>query len=443
MPSFLSGRTDDCCCPEMKCCTPETVTATVNGFSGTIFSKWTVHNVNEWTFQDVLQWPSHQEVPWIGAHSAIYEAMTTAECLPINQTIDTLWETVQLRDPDKGSLFLDTCDMVWSSIAFPPSMPSCSGMVGYGSESDDKCTCLVAATKWQQTNEFIADPDWDGRCIEELCGEAPGGDWHYGPVGRGDRVCEDDINGDWVCHRITTGLRPELHARVVRSSAAPDNAAEARLRFDVYCRRRWGAEAACNGNTIIKSVFCGTETDPETADPDGTWYCVDYYCGPRNYGPMEGFDLSCDQYQCTAAEGFVWPHLKAQHDENNSASLKLTLEPAVWDSPNWDDSVPGVPVEKSQYPYSWRVSGVSIDDGGDGYSVGEFFVVDFDPDWMEPIGSNPPLTGQQVVPLPDFDPFCGFNIAWEDEYGATEGHPPGLVYSRLGCPTPADQSVRR
>jgi len=408
----------------MRCCTPETVTVTVSGFSGSIIPSWTVHDVAEFTFQGVKQWDAHRELPWIGAHSAMYEKSGYGgECLPINQTSDQLWEDVQLRDPDLGSLFLDTCGQLWSSIAFPPKMPTCDGMVGYGVDIEDKCTCYVGRTKWQRTDDFKTDPSFTVGCVDILC-QQPGESWHYGPVGRGDRVCEEDINGSWVTHRIDSGLRPELIANVIRSQEVPEGTPAARLRYDVYCRRHWSFDADCQG-VIITQLHCNTTEPPVTGEPDGKWYCVDYYCGPRNMGPEEDGSSSCDQYQCTAEEGYVWPHLVAWNDGNNSASLRLALEPADWYGPDYSAVPANTPIELSQVPYSWKVSSVEINDPGYGYSVGDFFLVDFDPDWMVSLNGFPPLSGQVVIGFPEQEPVCGLSVEFVDDYGATKHTLPG------------------
>ena len=271
-------------------------------------------------------------------------------------------------------------------------------------------------------SEWITDPVWVGKCADILC-STPGDNRRYGPVKGCDRAYEEDLNGTpaWICHRITTGLRPELYARITRTKSVPFNAVEARLKFDVYSRRQWWTDPDCNSSqevrdpppfTSIPYSYPGNIIPEGHVEPAGTWYCVDYYCD-REVGPYDvGGDKFCGQYQCRAEQGYAWPHLKAMHGNdgsggNNSAEIELTLEP-------FDRSE-----DKSKIATSWIVASASPKEGkaGRGYTAGEngdVFLVDFDPAWMPP---SRPLYGQYINPFPLND-YCA-TLDWRDDLNNT------------------------
>jgi hypothetical protein len=405
----------------MRCCTPEIVKATIGGFSGTIISWWSLFEApskSYWGFGEDWAWPSYTFIePWIGAHSSLFESNTLGECVVVNRPSRYPASTTAVYDPSLGEgLYTPTSDIVWSGIAFPPTKPvcdpECAGFIyhrapdslagGYLTWQNTPCN---AAGGWEPYT--LSGIDCSDSAVSFVCNEKPPGGFHFGPVGRGDRVCESDFNEDaMILRRQTSGLRPELKARVIRSSAAPSGAVNANLRFDVYCRRRWMFYGQPCNKDIIYQLVCSQKYPPSSdpPEPEGTWYCVDYFCGPRNYGPLEGAAFDCEQAMCNASQGYAWPHLKVFPDDshgNSSASLSITLKEQQWSS------------DVSADPISWVVSSVSITKGGSGYSVGQFMFVDFDPAWMEP---RKKLTGQYIFPFPTEDD-CGYPLTWEDDYG--------------------------
>lgn len=388
----------------MRCCTPEVVTVDVSGFFGTILAPWSVIQVDKFEREppavgwDAFVW----NTSWIGAHSALLELdLSDGKC-----HFDS--KPPEFFSP--SGIFMPTADVIWSKSAFPPQVPICN------QTPESPCHCIyepgqgVFGEAWSASG-WQPDPAWAGACEDVMC-VMPPEDWRYGPINpaRGSTIYEEDVNGDpaWVCHRIDAGLRPELKARVIRSTSAPATALEASLEFDVYCRREWGFPFPdCDPPAVIRRLVCGTKLVPDEDEPEGKWYCVDYRCGPRIFGPDEdpSVNTNCEQYQCTAGNNFVWPHLKAYSDsDNDSAKIELELTPQKY----FGDS--------ANKPVSWGVTAARPKDGrrGSGYEVGDTFTVNFDEAWMPP---KKRLYGQDIDLFPGQDKDCGGDIQWEDDLG--------------------------
>jgi hypothetical protein len=396
----------------MRCCTPEVVKATIAGFSGTIVPWWRYFDVpgTEYTPPggEPTGYPAHRMLmPWIGSHSAMFPTVNTCSVLNIPVNPINAGSTYVPFNPLLGpGLFVPKSDVVWSGIAFPPKSPT-----------GDPLYCINYARR-PNTSEFRSHPGAiaDGyesyspggiSCSDPVasfaCNSKPPEGFTYGPAAA-DRVYQEDFNEEgMVLLRQVPGLRPELKARVIRSSAVAGKRVDANLRFDVYCRRRWMTVGEPCNKEIIYEFVCSQKYPVLASPPEqpGTWYCVDYACGPRYYGPQEYEPFDCEQYQCTAPQGYAWPHLKVfpEGHGNTSANLSITLTGAEWS--------PDIAAD----PTAWEVTGVEIKRSGSGYQVGQFMYVDFDPIWTVK------LTGQYINPFPNKDPLCQTPITWEDDYG--------------------------
>lgn len=397
MPSFLTNNNNQCCCSEMRCCTPETVTVTLSGWGGT--------NVNNWVsrvWNAPYPFPDGYADLGFGALPCAYESGTTG-CFTY---LSIGWDDVDERFEATG-IYLGCYDLVWPSIAFPQKIPR-TYQPGY-------FTCPPGQEGQVYVDEFTSDEQFAQKCEDygRLC-ESPGagtGSIVYGPsAATTKRTYLADYNDSYVCHRLRGDMRPEFSATVNRSSQGTDEDIDARLVFDVFCRRNWVFDADCNVMVIPNLTCAVSDTPPENA-PAGTWYCIDYRCGPR-YPAADGIHSdACTQYKCTAHEGMVWPHLMAiPPNENYTALLHLILEPDVL----YGNTEFSYQAAKPQKPMSWRVGSVKIVDAGSGYEVGESFKVDFDPFWMNSLSG-----GELLFVFPDYEANCSyFPLTWRDKYGA-------------------------
>ncbi|MEI8080605.1 MAG: hypothetical protein WCI74_02020 [Actinomycetes bacterium] len=412
MPGFLTNNTNQCCCPEMRCCTPETVVATPSGFSGSLTNRWVM-----------MVGPGLYPIDYvladldIGKHACAYELNSDPGCVPFT---NTEWNPDESRYQFSGESIYPQCmaaQVVWPKVAFPqsnvridvpgPGRGSCDGGYGVyfdGWTSDEACAEKCAAASL-------------------LC-ELPGGSLTYGPAAY-SRVQQADLNDSYICHRYEVYLRPEFSATVNRSTPPTNTDIDARLQFDVYCRRRWQFSGPCNTDIII-NLSCAVSDYPTESPPEGEFYCIDYRCGPRMPDTSEGGGL-CSQYQCTAHEGTAWPHLYAYPaDENNTATIKLLLVPDAYYLASEGYSYQGA---KAGKPMTWIVKSATATTRGVGYAVGEFFTVNFDSAWMELLNG-----GEANVALPATEPECGFPVDWADKYGYVAEEDSGgtkFYYQRL------------
>ena len=411
MPSFLTNTSSQCCCPEMRCCAPETVVAALDGWDGTGMCLW----VNKLYLDLGPSIPPGTPDLDIGKHACAYEVGVTG-CF---KYLSLEWDaTLQKYVIDGEAIYDDCVDVVWPSIVFPQYDPY--GLTAQG--------CDTSGAIGGYVEGFSANQECADRCEQEiaarLCDKPDGGAETivYGPAGGvssfpGGRTYLADYNDSYVCHRVTGDLRPEFVATVNRSVEAAEEDIEARLVFDVFCRRNWEISEPCNGY-IIPSLSCAVSDNPPETPPGGSWYCIDYRCGPRWPAADNINNYICEQFKCTAQEGTVWPHLiPFSLTENYSAVLKLILVPGAYWFPNanYDLVGPGnYQASKSEKAVWWRVGSVKVVSKGSGYSVGEFFEVDFDPFWIQQ------LTGREInVGFPEFDVECQFPLTWLDKYGGT------------------------
>jgi len=434
MPAFLTNnQQNQCCCPEMRCCVPSAISATCTGWNGVGMNIW---------LGIVLDAPAGfpTGLPDLAMppHACAYETGTTGcfhwwfvECEPSlpDGKYRPGFQDCTLAE---GAIAGGCQGVVWPSVAFTqmngqtdqvgPFSFLCNGGGGGGTFGDSKDAYV---TGWEVDPGVVAKCSVPG--ASKLC-QNPGdgvGSIVYGPAGNQyGRVRLTDQNGTYVCHRNKSDLRPEFVATVIRSAPSLPEDTDARIVFDVFCRRMWQYVPDCGGYVIINLTCAVSDTPPEDP-PEGIFYCIDYRCGPRVPGPFTG-DAStsvCDQYKCTAHEGTVWPHLLAFDDTGNySADLKLVLVPDAYFK-NTEYYYQGA---KPQKAMTWKIKDVVIEDGGNGYSVGDFFTVDFDPMWMSDLEEGGTGGGELNIGFPQNDWECfGYPLTWKDKYGLEPEQTPG------------------
>ena len=440
----------DCCCQEMRCCTPEIVTATINGFSGVLIPQYCVIASNGASplahkppDLPPCSLPAYTNPgPFTGTYSRLLDSgsPSSGDCCGGNG-VSCLsphspepWHCglpAWMQPDDCQPANICTSDVLWSSSAFPPKKVKFNF-----TESEMLCNGGGADyfKGYRKDVYWVTDTSIDCVAAPLFCQMPDTSATHYGPTldGSTEIICEQDYNGSVVLRRTTSGLRPELYAKVNRSKPAPAGATDAVLRFDVFCRRGWEFDASCRAE-IIKYIDCTREQReyPTVASVAGTWFCVDYFCNrlsDENHGVKY-----CDRFQCTAPYGYVWPHLLATSDSGNkSANIIPELEPASYDE-GWLglDYATNDLADKAQVPYEWIVKSLNIKNAGSGYSVGDFFTIDFDPAWAVHRSGQPrgfSLTGQLATPL-SATPVCHAEVTWKDKYGAV---PYGESYDEDG-----------
>lgn len=389
---------------------------TPSGFSGTLVNEWV--NIVTPGVYPLLDPLADLD---IGKHACAYELGADPGCTPFKGIV---WNPTEERNEFTADSLWPPCmtaQIVWPAIAFPQhDVQINSGYFGAGN-------CLNSAGVYYDAfvpNQACADKcAVDGAAI--LCQTPNDQSIIYGPA-QYRRVYQADFNASYICHRTDTYLRPEFTATVNRSQAAGPDAVDARLSFDVYCRRGWQFFPPCNGD-IILNLSCAVSDTPPTNPPDGNYFCIDYRCGPRQDDVAEGGSI-CSQHKCTAHEGTVWPHLFAYPPgENFTATIRLYLVPDAYYKPLDGYSYQGA---KPSKPMTWIVSKATATTAGTGYQVGQFFVVDFDQAWLGVTGG-----GEVNIALPATEPECGFPVTWLDDYGYEPQQPvingPKFFYQRL------------
>lgn len=264
-----------------------------------------------------------------------------------------------------------------------------------------------------------------------------GGEVAYGP-GLGIAGCINmaDYDATWTCHKRRSDQRPEIAAKVNRSQPKKPNDTDARLIFDVSCRRRWLIANECSetdeaygmgykiwhlacqeSQAVVDDEAAPGYTPPE---PNGNWYAIDYRCGPRLPSTYDG-GFYCEENRCSALRGMVWPHLSAVQTlgSGSSGRLRVKLRPSRWDAMSKLGSAKYRPIQ-------WQVEGADVVDGGTGYSVGDFFTVEFDPDWIAALALNKTGGGEQYIGFPDGATECGLHLEWVDKYGLAAIDIPGV-----------------
>jgi hypothetical protein len=416
MPAFLTNNTNTCCCPEMRCCAPNAVTAKLAGFAGTMVKRWIgrIYGDNPPVGSGILDLQN-------GMHACAYQFSS-----PPNTCNDYTAIDPQTGDYTAASIYPKclNAQIVWPSIAFPQKdvLTNVSGTNGY------ICSDYLTIREYHSgyaPNEEVAE-----RCAEDgaafICTKPGSGadSLYYGPS-TSDRVHMVDLNREaYVCHRIRRDLRPEFVATVNRSVARKNTDEDARIVFDVYCRRRWQELPYCDEfdlNPIIINLTCAVSDTPPEEPPEGSWYCIDYRCGMRELPEEEGGWI-CTQHKCTAHEGTVKPHLFPYMPSGNySADISLVLVPDAYFK-NTEYKYQGA---KPQKAMTWRVESATVDAPGAGYSVGDFFYVNFDQNWTALLNG-----GEINVGFPENDDICfGYPLEWQDKYGYTEQG--GIYYQRL------------
>ena len=427
---MLVSTRSDCCCPEMRCCTPETVTATISGMSGI-----TVIQNGHWGGWDVAS-RCPELVPEVdecsfrcggnGPMGGFVHSLHDAIGLEGNAT-GRVGGMGFLSDDGVGFCYDAAGKNWWPPTQFPPRMAilrepgDCTPGPGMYPE-DPPITC---ETLFQYAGEFVANGyPWTDLYIvrwefyrTELCNSLLGGnplfcsrplssgDMHAGPCSSGIQkkmMNENDLNGMYVCHRPENYQRPEVKCRIIRQNPlaadSPYNGAtEARLLYDVSPRRVWNYRY----DTVPPPNDCWDVLFP----PSGDDYCIDYRCGKRNPWYSASGMTYCQRGKCTTTnQGVVKPHLYPYHQSGNqSAELYLRLIPKTY-----QQDIDG------RFPLYWRVGAVDVLDGGLGYSVGQFFEVRYE---------FPPrrrlLGGEDYELFPIIDSTCAipYYPTWTDKYG--------------------------
>jgi hypothetical protein len=395
MGGFLVSSKHECCCPEMRCCTPETVTATVAGMCGTTTSGTILYY--DGSEEDFLAdpknlWPVRFNGLWticdgLGAQGFPEPSDLIGEEFLVGENCGPLsyqqWVANFTED-----------DPVWGTCCFPPrTLVNCAGtpayITGWGFE-------------WggYETVGHVLCEDYPS-----MCSRPDGTSWHYGePTTNWNNgryaMFDEDLNGTYVLHRPELYLRPQLKCRINRqvplSTESPyRGVTEAQLLYNVDPKREWVFRPE-------PSLECWDVLFP----PEGDEYVVDYRCGKRNpWYSSSGFGI-CVRGKCTTTnQGMAKPHLYAYHQSlNQTATLYLKLIPRDYEVD-----------EHGRLPTYWRVGSVQVLDGGTGYSVGEFFVVDYESPQMRQW-----LGGEIMSAFPKLDMSCfpPYYPTWVDKYGA-------------------------
>ncbi len=442
MSGFLVSSKDECCCPEMRCCTPETVTATVAGMSGQ-----TVRGYVSLGDLSYLSRGSGEIICAPGRPVFVHSAFDAFVLMgmPSRFRYSTIQTMASCGGGEYWTYWENTVNP-WPPSAFPPVAAALVQIV------EDPYEGLVEQTtdfQWAWNGIYTVPDDIELRwttfrsiceSAELLCNRPDPSGLHSGPCqgvnGLSPAIIsnENDLNGTYVCHRPDQYLRPALKCRITRRVPLTQNGnvvgdspyngvTEAALLYNVDPRRTW----------VFKPppYECWDVMFP----PEGEEYCVDYRCGKRNPWYSAGGFGYCVRGKCTVTnQGVVKPHLYYYHDglqtatsiddilQSQSANLYLKLIPKDYEVD-----------EHGRFPTWWQVGSVDIIDGGYGYEVGQFFQVDFDI-------RRPWLGGEIMTVFPKFDMSCmpPYYPTWIDKYGyaGTEvtlpsGIPAAKLYQRL------------
>jgi|694.fasta_scaffold01162_64 hypothetical protein len=435
---MLVNSKDSCnCCPEMRCCTPETVTASVDGMSGQIVS-YGVESVivafHESRFFECDE-ECEETYAFLGDSRGSYADIILAEehlgcVIPLNVSGNILGWTYNFGDSE---------NLAWSRQFFPPQVPYFRLGEGQGRDNvdpmcgqnfsgyfdktncpnpGDTCdNCPAAIITGVFVNEAKCDPDATPPGHPKFCERPEFGPFQAGPCNPNQGILctnQEDLNGTYVCHRPNQFVRPQLKPVITRQvPLSPQRASqypgvtEAVLLYNVAEDRQW---------VFLPPPYeCWDILFPN----DGDKFIVDYRCGKRNpWYAWEGGEI-CTRGRCLGLnQGVVKPHLAPYHQSlNHTAQLYLRLGPASHE-----------PDPNGRFPDSWKVIGVDIKDGGYGYEVGEFFYVNFD-------NSRPPLGGERIsfFPRPDTTCFPAYYPNYIDKYGYSGQNVEGgvLLYQRI------------
>jgi len=429
MPGFLVNSKDDCnCCPEMRCCTPETVVATVSGIPEGGVVSWFpggVPGIPQFNqFDEFIGYlrqfnqtcPAFEFVdgvwkvgPHIETHGC-YDGMLVEMGRPETLDCQTLTDLGACVDFGGQWIYASPDGYTpWNPAAFPPVQVS-AGL-------QPLSTCGSRDVTYTD-NTALCDPQGSPPGDSLFC-TRPTGSLYWGQVTGttgvfGRFVQESDLNTTYVCRRPDYYVRPQLKATITRQvplsparvSQYP-GVTEAHLIYNVAESREW--------------VFLGPPWDCHDIlfPNDGDKFIVDYRCGKRNpWYAWEGGEI-CFRGKCTGLnQGIVKPHLFPYHQAlNHSASLYLRLGPQSYEADL-----------NGRFPADWQVIGVDIHDGGGGYAVGEFFYVNYD----NAIG---PLGGERIQYFTGFDMSCvpPYFPTWVDKYGYSGQQVLGgwLLYQRI------------
>lgn len=242
--------------------------------------------------------------------------------------------------------------------------------------------------------DTIPNYSWDEICVDNefgldiLCTKPVGDAIIYGPnfknenpdSGAGPQIWDGDHNGTYVCHKTVNSFRPELIPQIERSvplAEAVDSDYQARLIYEVECRRKLTVGAPCTAGSFQDSRIQGFQCsklypEPTTQQiengivPNSKIYCVDYACGPRRFDTTE---QSCGQYICSNNLGSAKPHLSIvpyNGVTGQDADIRFSMSGIHQDGGHYD---------------AWVVNNVVVAESGQGYNIGDRFLIDFDTTW--------------------------------------------------------------
>lgn len=452
MPGFLISSKDNCnCCPEMRCCPPETVFASVSGMAGQIYRPTVpISDIKNTVYFDIGQ--------GVDTRNTLFYSSKFFECEEacqdrINTTGDTSKSladflvsqgkpTGSIQDIGPSCRFFRSGGWIganfdsnpWPPSFFPPTTPKYKLPLGYGRDIEDSicvnnnpnipigswfCTGMggFAIITSYATQDSRCDPLAMPPGHPLFCTRPGDGPFQAGPANNRFAptylVVQSDLNGLYVCKRPDQFVRPQLKATITRQNELENpseypGVTDATLLYNVAEHRTW--------------VELGPPWDcTDILFPnDGDKFVVDYRCGKRNpWYAWEGGEI-CFRGKCIgAAQGVVKPHLWYYHQWlNQSADLYIRLGPK-----EYEDNDDG------RFPTDWQVIGIDIRDGGSGYAEGEFLFIDFDL-------RRDFLGGERMSVFPEFEFSCFLPtyLTWTDKYGYSglpETLPNGIPARRI------------
>ena len=440
MGGMLVDSKNDCCCPEMRCCTPTTVTATVSGMSGQTMRGYVSLGNLDYLSRSMSEIVCQPGKP-VFVHSAFDAFVLMGK--PTTFQYSTIQSMAACGGGEFWTYWEDAINP-WPPSAFPPVG---SYVVEMYEDMYEGWKEQFTDFRWLWIGYYIVPDNLEMRWVTDntlcevsglLCSRPTPAGLHSGPCqgvnGFSPTIIsnENDLNGTYVLHRPELYLRPQLKCRINRQVPLTESpyrgVTEAQLLYNVDPKREW----FYRNENLPSPNECWDVLFP----PEGDEYVVDYRCDKRNpWYSASGFTY-CARGKCTVTnQGVAKPHLYYYHEDLSpgstsaevgqmqSADLYLKLIPRDYEVDT-----------HGRFPTWWRVGSVQILDGGYGYAVGDFFFVDFDirRAW---------LGGEIMTVFPKTDTvtcLLPYYPTWVDEYGysgrertAATGEPVWELFQRL------------
>lgn len=392
MPSAFTIDTEsECCCPEMRCCTPEIVYAVVSGIQGaslhpgdgvwgdpTTFAFGACGSITNSMGEEYF-YEGWNKTVWYASNfsgfGAGFDTRLNLSKYPL-MSVCAYTLAIELSGGEAKAVYnygadTDKCDpwgdggnsvlrpfvrepfnwgvsgSPWNAWCFTPSVPSVTtcdasyGTVGrqFGCVhwcGGDGPTDSVAVAPWLVS--FSPLPAGH-LCytFPYACQKPPDG-YHggrrAGPEGvivSHIRVYEPDLNGkQYVCTRPDITLRPELRAKINRPSGRVPAGAHGIHDAQLLFEvyKRRSWQVHPKCSWDIKA-FAGVKDDLFGLGASDE-YCVDYRCTPRApwFQAENEEDLACGRGQCSVPRGCVEPHLRAYSEGGNvTADIQVRTVP--------------------------------------------------------------------------------------------------------------------